>query len=529
MARVLVVDDLPEDRLFVRTVLEYSGHSVVEASDGREGLDRARASKPDLVVTDLVMPGMDGFTFLMMLREKPGLGDVPVIVHSATYDEAECRTLVDSLGGISVLPKPAEPEALMAAVARLLGGVVPERPAPDVLLEREHTRLVHTKLFEKLEELEQANRRLQDMARRKDEFLALLAHELRNPLGPMRNALHALARAEDDPATRERLQEMMGRQLTHLEHLIHDILDMARLTRGRIQLRKQRLDLVRAVRDVAEDRRPTFESASLSLEVRTPDTPRWVRGDPTRLTQVVANLLDNALKFTPAGGQVTVEISDAADGRQAQIRVGDTGLGIEPDLLQRVFEPFAQGDRSLDRALGGLGLGLPMVRGLVELHGGQVRAESEGPGRGAHFLVSLPLLVDPPGQPTPPPEAADPQRSGLKILVVEDNRDAAESLRMVLELSDHRVDVAFTGSTGLDVARRELPDVMICDLGLPGMDGFSVARAVRSDPRLSETRMIAVTGYGSEEDRRRSREAGFDEHLTKPVDPLRLLQLLQAS
>jgi CheY-like chemotaxis protein len=253
----------------------------------------------------------------------------------------------------------------------------------------------------------------------------------------------------------------------------------------------------------------------------------WVSGDPTRLAQVVGNLLHNANKFTDAGGSVVVRLEEEAGGGAAVLTVRDSGIGMEPDMLARLFEPFSQADRSLDRSRGGLGLGLALVKGLVELHGGDVRASSPGAGKGSELTVRLPLLREPAGPevPAPGPSATRP----LRVLIIEDHPDSAESLRMLLELSGHRVAVAHAGRPGLEVARAFRPDVVVCDLGLPGgMDGFAVARALRADPELFGVTLIALSGYGQEEDRRQARQAGFDRHLTKPVDPAVLDQLLDA-
>ncbi|HZT82776.1 MAG TPA: ATP-binding protein, partial [Gemmataceae bacterium] len=257
----------------------------------------------------------------------------------------------------------------------------------------------------------------------------------------------------------------------------------------------------------------------------TPDAPLWVQGDPTRLAQVMDNLLSNAVKFTPAGGTLTVSAAAEAGGRQAVVRVRDTGMGIDPALVARLFEAGTQADHSLERAGGGLGLGLALVKGLVELHRGRVAAASAGPGQGSVFTFWLPLE----GEPAPltaQPAVPAPARKALRILMVEDNRDAAESLRLFLQLSGHEVAVAHTGPAGVEAARRFHPDVVLCDIGLPGMDGYGVAGALRHDHQTARTRLIALTGYGQEEDRRRAFAAGFDVHLTKPVDPADLQRVL---
>jgi len=365
-----------------------------------------------------------------------------------------------------------------------------------------------------LESLELANRR-------KDEFLHMLAHELRNPLAPIRNALHLLRLGPGD-ALAERTREMMERQVQHLARIVDDLLDVARITRGKATVRRERLDLGRLVYQAAEDRRAVLEGAGLALRVELPQVPVWVRGDRTRLAQVLGNLLDNAAKFTPAGGRVTVGLAADSDARQAVVSVRDTGVGIEPPVLPYVFDVFTQADRSLDRSGGGLGLGLSVARGLVQLHGGTIEAASAGPGRGAEITFRLPLEPELPAL-TRTPHSVPPPRKRLRVLVVEDNRDSAESLRLLLEAFGNEVAVAHSGPEGLAAAKAMRPDVVLCDIGLPGLDGFGVAAALRQSPETAAARLIAVTGYGDEEDRRRSREAGFDVHLVKPVEPERLL------
>jgi two-component system CheB/CheR fusion protein len=359
-------------------------------------------------------------------------------------------------------------------------------------------------------------------ARGKDEFLSMLAHELRNPLAPIRNGLHILKSPRADQAALERARAMMERQLRNLTQIVDDLLEVSRLTRGRIALRTERLDLARLAREATEDHRPAFERAGVGVSVQAPPVPAWVLGDATRLAQVLGNLLENAAKFTGPGGTVTVRVEAHEAHRRAVLTVADTGVGIEPEMLPRLFGAFAQADRSLDRSQGGLGLGLALVKGLVELHGGEVRATSAGSGRGAEFTVTLPLCPEPPavrGRPAAP----RPQRR-LRVLVVEDNRDAAESLRILLQTLGHEVAVAHSGTDGVRAARSWHPDAVVCDIGLPGLDGYGVVGELRRDPSTAATRAIAVTGYGAEEDRRRALQAGFDLHLTKPIDPEALQQ-----
>jgi PAS domain S-box-containing protein len=368
---------------------------------------------------------------------------------------------------------------------------------------------------------------IREASRRKEAFIAMLAHELRGPLAPVRNALHVLRFQAGDVDAVNRLRELMERQIGHLSRLISDLLDVSRIRRGKIQLRRERLDLGRQVRLTVEDRRRTLEEAGLTISMATPETPVWVSADATRLAQILDNLLENAGKFTERGGHITVLVETDPEHRQAIVRVRDTGIGMEPELLAQLFEPFAQADRGLDRAPGGLGLGLALIRGLVELHGGTVRATSAGLGRGTEFILTFPQEPEPQAL-TDKPASKKPARKGLRILVVEDNKDAANTLRVLLEMFGYQVTVAYTGKAGVEAAREGHPDVVLCDIGLPEMDGFAVANALRKNPETAGARLIAVTGYGQEADRRRALEAGFNEHLTKPVDPELLLGQLEA-
>ncbi len=371
--------------------------------------------------------------------------------------------------------------------------------------------------------LRDVNELLRDADRRKDEFLAMLSHELRNPLAPIRNAVAILDRATPTGAQAARARAVIGRQVQHLARIVDDLLDVTRIARGKIELRRAPLDLVPVVQRAAEDHRPLLYERGVSLAIVLPGAPAWVDGDGTRLTQVLGNLLQNAAKFTEHGGRVTVALAVAGD--EVEVRVRDTGVGIAPELLGRIFEPFVQSDQSLARSQGGLGLGLALVKGIVELHGGTVRAESAGPGQGAEIVVRLPAATsrDAPLEAPRQRGAAEP----LRVLVVDDNRDAAESLAEILRILGHAADVAIDGAGAIARARASAPDVVLCDLGLPGMDGYAVARALRAE-HGDRVRLVAVSGYARPEDVERARAAGFDGHVAKPADPQELVRLLGA-
>jgi signal transduction histidine kinase/CheY-like chemotaxis protein len=363
---------------------------------------------------------------------------------------------------------------------------------------------------------------LREANRSKDEFLSMLAHELRNPLAPIQNALHIL-QFQSDEETVARAREMMQRQIRHLSQIVNDLLEVSRLTRGKITIRPERLDLTRVVRQSTEDRRSLIENAGLTLNLDLPATPIWVSGDATRLEQVLGNLLHNAVKFTPAGGRVAVQL--VSENGDAVITVRDSGIGIEPKMLHRVFDVFAQADRSLDRSRGGLGIGLSVTKALLDLHHARIEAKSDGPGRGAEFVIHIARVAELPALVRRKIKRKTNGKS-IRVLVVEDNRDSAESLRMLLELHGHEVTVAHTGREGVRAAEAVRPEVLLCDLGLPDMDGFAVATALRKNPITAIARFVAVTGYSTVEDQERTRQAGFDLHLVKPVDPDKLLEHL---
>ncbi|WP_437281316.1 PAS domain S-box protein [Sorangium sp. So ce375] len=380
-------------------------------------------------------------------------------------------------------------------------------------------------------ERKQAEATLREADQRKDAFLAMLAHELRNPLGPIRNAVEILRSPGAEQPSLLRACGVIERQVAHMARLVDDLLDVSRVARGRIQLRKERCDLPRLLRQTAEDYRSTLEASGLELRLDVPDEPLWVSGDPTRLSQAVSNVLHNANKFTDAGGRVTVALS-TSDG-SAAIRVRDTGVGMDPATLACMFEAFSQAERSLDRNRGGLGLGLALVKGLVELHGGTASAESAGLGHGTEIVLRLPLARGPEASPerTAPPSGLDAGSPGvsrsLRVLIIEDNEDAAEMLQALLAMNGHQVEVALSGAAGVEAARSFRPDVLLCDIGLPGgMDGCGVARTLKESADVAPSLMIALTGYGQERDQRRIREAGFDMHFVKPIDPGSLQSLL---
>ena len=365
----------------------------------------------------------------------------------------------------------------------------------------------------------QLYRETAEASRAKDEFLATLSHELRNPLGAIANAVAVLDLRASGGEETAALRQIIHRQTRHLGRLVDDLLDVARATAGKIALERQPLDLSEVVGGCVAALRGSERARRHRLSFRAESV--IVNADPTRLAQIVSNMLDNAVKFTPSGGSVDIDV--LRDGPEAVLRVSDTGVGIDPATLPRVFDLFAQADQPIDRTVGGLGIGLTLTRRLVEMHGGTITAASDGRGRGAAFTVRLP--VETASMPVPLPVVRNPERS-RRVLIIEDNADARESLRLLLESLGHRVVAAGDGPRGLSLALHHRPEVVLVDLGLPGLDGYEVARALRDSPAGKTMTLIAVTGYGQPDDRRRSKDAGFDAHLVKPVSQTLLSGLI---
>ncbi|MDP9037436.1 MAG: ATP-binding protein [Myxococcota bacterium] len=370
--------------------------------------------------------------------------------------------------------------------------------------------------------LADTERALQEANRRKDEFLAMLSHELRNPLAPIRNSLHLLKHGESGGDQAKKAMAIIDRQVSHITHLVNDLLDVSRIASGKIRLQRQVIDLAQIARSAVEDSQRIFDAAGIRLETQIPERPFFVHADAARMTQVLSNLLGNAEKFSNRGERAIVSVAEQR-GKVALI-VSDSGTGIPHDLLSRLCEPFAQAPQTIERSRGGLGLGLAMVKGIAEMHGGSMTIESEGLGRGTRVTV----LLEPAESLEEAPDATATEASSTprRVLVIEDNPDMAESLCAVLSLYGHEVVVAGDGRRALRVAAQFHPNVVLCDIGLPEMDGYAVARAFRADASLRGAYLVALTGYALPADVRRSKEAGFDEHLGKPVAPSEIARLL---
>ena len=364
---------------------------------------------------------------------------------------------------------------------------------------------------------------LAELHLRKDEFLAMLSHELRNPLSAIFNALHILRLQDDENPIQLKAKIILERQVGQLAHLVDDLLEVSRVITGRIQLHPQDLEMRGIVERASESARSVIDIHRHKLSVSLPAEPLWLRADPTRLEQVIVNLLNNAAKYTDEGGQIWLTAQQ--EGGEVVVRVRDTGAGIAPELLPRIFDLFTQADRTLDRSQGGLGIGLSLVQKLVESHGGTVEARSAGLGQGSEFIVRLPALF-PTTASIAPIETAEPPAETSRVLVVDDNRDVADLLVLLLQTLGYQVQAAYSGQAALEMAVQYQPDVVLLDLGMPGMDGYEIARQLGQRPQTKDVWLIAMTGYGQDSDRQRTQEAGFDHHLVKPVERRKLQSLL---
>ncbi|HEV7731398.1 MAG TPA: response regulator [Candidatus Binatia bacterium] len=504
--KILLVDDRPANLTTLVAVLAQDDRELLQAHSGPEALELLLTDDIALALIDIEMPGMDGVELAELMRGTERTRAIPIIfVTAVLHDQARMFNGYEA-GAVDFLFKPVD--------ARIL------RSKVEVFLELHRQR---RQLVERIAELEAAEERLREADRRKDEFLAVLSHELRNPLMPIRTSLYVLERTPLDAAAAQKAFGVIQRQTHHLTRLIDDLLDVQRITSGKMVLRCEPVVLDAIVARAVDDHRTAFDVAGIALETRLGAEPLPLHGDATRLAQIVGNLLGNAAKFTPRGG--TVSLALAREDDLAVLRVQDTGTGIASEMIPHLFEPFTQGDRTLDRSRGGLGLGLALVRSLAEMHGGSVGAHSDGPGRGAEFVVRLPLLATGVALPATG-EGRVPAATHRRVLVVEDNVDGAEGLRELIVLMGHEVRVAHDGVAAIACAQAFRPDTVLCDIGLPGMDGYEVARRLSGDPALAGTRLVALTGYARPEDRRRARDAGFTEHLSKPPDLTALEKLL---
>ena len=503
--RVVVIDDSADDRAEVRRLLLRGSdrrYSFSEAETGTAGvaLVLAASALPDCVLLDYNLPDLDALEVLTALAGADGLPVCPVVVLT---------------GG-------AGPEArrsvLRAGAQDYVGKDWLTPPGLTWVVENAIERLAMARqLLLRDEALRRNEKALSDADRRKDEFIATLAHELRNPLAPVRTGLRVL-RLTHDAETSKRTLDIMERQLGQMTRLIDDLLDISRVTSGKVLLRFKRVAVRALIDAAAEAALPILEAGRHSLVIDLPEQALWLDADPDRLVQVLGNLLNNSAKYSLDGGRI--RLAARLDEDTVVIEVTDSGLGIPNEMLSQVFDMFTQVNSALDRSQGGLGIGLALVKRLIGMHAGTIVAESPGPGAGSTFTIRLPAAAAPLQDIAVASSEISPQAlPGRRVLVVDDNTDGADLLAMMLQLSGHKTRIAYSGLEALETAVAFRPEVIFLDIGLPGLSGYEVARRFRATPALSPLLLVALTGWGSEEDRRRSKEAGFDIHLTKPVEP----------
>jgi signal transduction histidine kinase len=558
-ANILLVDDQPARLLTYRAILEPLGHNLVAVNSGLEALEALMKQEFAVVLLDVKMPGMDGFETAALIHDHPRFETTPIIfvtgVHVTEFD----RLKGYKAGAIDYVYIPVVPEILRSKVAVLIE-LDRQRRALQLVnkqLEQSNRQLAEANLTlqsEKTRELEELNEQLrranEDLSRfnqslatevrertraenqlkeavvKRDEFLAMLSHELRNPLSPLRNAAHMLMQGETQDPKIVWSRGVIERQLKHMIRLVDDLLDVSRIARGKIVLVSEKVTVADVIAVAVETVQPLLEQKSQALTVEAPDPSLTVRGDPVRLAQVVGNLLHNAAKYTGEGGRISLN-TRMHDGR-AEIRVRDSGIGISSDSMPRIFELFTQIPSERVNTGGGLGIGLALVRALVELHGGEIEAASEGIDQGSEFIVRLPVYTDEPAtaETSRAPEKEQVMQVRRNILIADDNQDALESLALMLRLEGHEVHCASDGEEALALAGQRRPEIVVLDVGMPKLDGCEVARRIRAESWGRQAVLVALTGWGQDADRKRSREAGFDMHLVKPVDPATICDML---
>ena len=520
---ILLVDDQPSKLLTYESILGELGETLVKVSSATEALEYLLRNDVAVVLVDVVMPELDGYELAAMIRQHPRFQRTSIIFVSALLLTDLDRLRGYECGAVDYVPVPVVPEILRAKVS-----VFAELYRKTRALERLNAEL-ERRVADRTAALEATTAALQEADRRKDEFLAILAHELRNPLAPIRTAVQLLRKRDLAEAQTMRAREVIERQVQHLVCLIDDLLDVSRITRGMITLQRERVLIDAVVARAVETARPLIDARRHELTLDLPEDLLSVDGDPTRLVQIIGNILHNAAKFMEPGGRIALSV--AQEDSYAVIKVKDAGMGIPSALVPKIFDLFSQVHQKSESAHAGLGIGLALVRRLVEMHGGAVSASSQGPGHGTELVVRLPLLdvtSTPFGVPTAESKRP-PVVSPRRILVADDNNDAVEALALQLQLAGHDVRTANDGMEALEVAESFAPQVVLLDLGMPRMDGYETARQIRRRSWGRGATLVALTGWGQQQDRQRTSAAGFDVHLVKPVTEFDLFHAIASA
>ena len=520
---ILLVDDQPAKLLTYETILGELGENLIKVSSATEALEFLLRQEVAVVLVDVVMPELDGYELAAMIRQHPRFQQTSIIFVSALMLTDLDRLRGYECGAVDYVPVPVVPEILRAKVS-----VFAELYRKTRALERLNAEL-EQRVADRTAALEATTAALQEADRRKDEFLAILAHELRNPLAPIRTAVQLLRKRDLAETQNMRAREVIERQVQHLVCLIDDLLDVSRITRGMITLQRERVLIDAVVARAVETARPLIDARKHELALDLPEELLSVEGDPTRLVQIVGNILHNAAKFMEPGGRIVLSVS--REDSYAVISVRDFGLGIQADLVSKIFDLFSQVHQKPETSHGGLGIGLALVRRLVEMHGGVVTANSEGLGKGTELVVRLPVIgVQSTVVALPTTDSKrPPQVSPRRILVADDNNDAVEALALQLRLAGHEVRSANDGLEALEVAETFAPQVVLLDLGMPRMDGYETAREIRRKWWGKSATLVALTGWGGQQDRQKTTDAGFDAHLVKPVTEFDLFHAIAFS
>jgi signal transduction histidine kinase len=538
---ILIVDDEPRNLAVLESILDDPGYRLVRASSGDEALLALVADEFAALVLDVQMPGMNGFELAQLVKERRKTARVPIIFLTAYYNEDQHILEGYGSGAVDYLHKPVNPAVLRSKVAvfaelhrknrevertnRLLLAEVAERRRAEARLSELNASL-DERVRERTRELEDSEARLLDANRRKDEFLAILAHELRNPLAPVRNAIHFLKLRGPATADVQWASDIIDRQVGAMSRLIEDLMDVSRINQGRIELRRGLVTLESVLADALETIQPQIDGSGHKLTVLQPPAKLMVHADRARLGQVFMNILSNAAKYTDPGGQIEVRV--VSEAGYAIVSIRDDGIGIQPQRLERVFELFSQEESALSRARGGLGVGLSLTRKLVQMHGGTIVASSEGQGRGSQFTIRLPLAEavaqDAAGTAAPAVPASAP--GSLRILVADDNRDAADTLAVLLQVMGHEVRQVHDGEAAVAETPGFDPQLVLLDIGMPGLNGYDACRQLRQQAGGGGRTLVAVTGWGQPQDVQMANEAGFDHHLVKPVEMQELVRLI---
>jgi signal transduction histidine kinase/ActR/RegA family two-component response regulator len=507
--RVLVLAPTPADAALTRTIIADAGLAchVDEDSDSlARGVSEGVGA---IVLTEEVITRGDNRELARVLTNQPSWSEIPIILLVGVgADASVTATALALLGNVTILERPVRVTTLVSALRTAVRARRRQYEVRNTLLELTNA---HAALHAQSE-------RLRDSDRRKDEFLATLAHELRNPLAPIRNALQIIQLAGNNGPAVEQARAMMERQLGQMVRLIDDLLDVSRISRGKFELRKERIELAAAIKSAVDTAQPLIDAAGHQLTVSGSPRPVYLDADPVRLAQVFSNLLNNAAKYMERGGRIWLTVTP--EEREVVVSVRDTGIGIPAEALPGIFDMFSQVDHSLEKAQGGLGIGLTLVKQLLEMHGGRIEARSEGAGKGSEFIARLPVVaVAPRRQRSDAGEEPRSRTPTCRILVADDNRDAAESMSTVLRLMGNEVRTVHDGVQAVEEAAAFRPDLVLLDIGMPRLNGYDAARRIRTERWGKSTLIVAMTGWGQDEDKRRAREAGFDRHFTKPVDP----------